>query len=200
MLSNAMLKHLFAAAIVLATTGSALAQNESVFTRNQLAGIRQSNSASMFSANQIRAQAIRNSVPRFNFSNLNNNQNTFSLNNSGSKPFSSFNRGASNVTPYLGLNNNPFGGVQDYYNVVRPQLQQQRQRNQFNRQQNQQARANQAAAIHHHRLTQMAARNPFDTTGSEAFAGTGHPFVRLDMAGTMQNLGGYFPPPQGGQR
>ncbi|MEM9352260.1 MAG: hypothetical protein AAGA92_04535 [Planctomycetota bacterium] len=196
----AMLKNLLLAALVLAPAGSALAQNDSFFTNNQLAGIRNANSASLFSANRFRSQAIRNSVPRFAFSSLNQSQNTFSLTPGANKPFSSVNRSSSNVTPYLGLNNNPFGGVQDYYNVVRPQLQQQQQRNRFNRQQNQQARVEQAAAIHHHRLTQMAARNPYSTTGSEEYSGTGHPFVRLDMAGTMQNVGGYFPPPQGGLR
>ena len=172
--------------------GNAFAQSS--YTQRQLNNLQRRNSASQYSAAAYQNRAVSTSVPRFLDSNV--SLNTYA-GRPTSKPFSSYTPSASNVTPYLSLSASPFGGVQDYYNLVRPQLQQQQQqqaRQRLTQQQRQQAKEEYYAAQRHHQLTQMAASNPFDTTGSEDFAPTGHGFTRMDLLGMVQNLGSYFPP------
>lgn len=94
------------------------------------------------------------------------------------KPFTGANSGGG-VTPYLSLSS-PFSSTAtNYYTQVRPQLQQQQANT---AQQRQNARFQQ-------QLTQMAARPPFEITGSQTMAPTGH-------AAVFQNTLNYYPQPQ----
>jgi len=84
------------------------------------------------------------------------------------------------VSPYLALNNS-FNQVSDYYNIVRPQQEQQ----QVNQQLQRQNQANQR------RLNQLAAKGPYSTRGDENSAPTGHSAV-FQSLGTYLNTGGYY--------
>ena len=140
-----------------------------------------------------------NSVARFSTSSLQNRLNTIrrdrstyatlgasSLSSfssarprSTSKPFSSVNRSPA-VSPYLGLTSS-FNQANSYYSTVRPQLDQQRAKQQALRQK----LANQS------RLSQMAAQGPYSTRGNEDAAPTGHAAV-FQSLGSYLNTGGFF--------
>ncbi|MBX3426316.1 MAG: hypothetical protein KF688_11605 [Pirellulales bacterium] len=98
------------------------------------------------------------------------------------KPFSGANNSPS-VTPYLSLSS-PFSSTAtNYYTQVRPQIDQQRA---IQQQQAQNARFQ-------HQLNSMAARPPFETSGSSTLAPTGH-------AAVFQNTLGYYPQPANSRR
>ena len=105
----------------------------------------------------------------------------------GSKPFSRVDRGPA-VSPYLALNN-PFSTAEDYYNIVKPLQEQRRTNDAVARQQYAQQR----------KLNQIAAMGPYQITGSDRFAPTGHAsgFMRL---GNYMTTGNYFAPPTQGRR
>jgi hypothetical protein len=103
------------------------------------------------------------------------------LGSSNPKPFSNINRGPA-VSPYLALNN-PFSTAEDYYNIVKPLQEQRRTNDALMRQQYSQAR----------RLNQMAAQGPFEITGTERYAPTGHASGFMKM-GSYLNTGSYFAP------
>ncbi|MEM8947083.1 MAG: hypothetical protein AAGD11_18055 [Planctomycetota bacterium] len=143
------------------------------------------NSAARFSSAQIQQSVLNQSTTSVGSAGV--NQKNF-LNPSilssapRSKPFSAVTRGPT-VSPYLALSA-PRASASDYYNVIRPQQQQQAQNQRQQLQAIQQQR----------RLNQLAARAPFSTTGDENSAPTGHAAV-FQSLGSYQNTGGYFPPP-----
>ncbi len=161
--------------VALAACSSASAQSSSVYTNAQLASIKRQNSASGYSASFVARQAVRGVAPTYAFSRVNQNlQTSYSAPRAAQKPFTNVNRGS--VSPYLGLSA-PFSSTaEQYYTQVRPQIQQQRVN-----QQNQQRYAQMQ-----HQLNAVAARPPYDPTGSETMAPTGHVAV-------FMNYGGYYP-------
>ena len=95
-----------------------------------------------------------------------------------SKPFSNF-VGQGSVTPWLGLSQPFTSPTTNYFTNVRPQLDQQR--------------ANQQMAMRNaqlqKQLNSIAAQAPYNPTGNENMAPTGHAAVYL-------NYGGYYTPVQ----
>lgn len=154
------------------------------------------NSASRFSSNQIRGQINNRGYGTAGVIGVNARTfgNAFNSVSTGAKPFQGLNRGPA-VTPYLGLSNS-FNGVSDYYNIVRPQQE-------FQRARNQQQRTNeitqQRLASQQHRLNQMAARPPFDIRGDGEISPTGHGFTYMSFT-NFQSTAGYFSPIQGLQK
>ena len=147
------------------------------------------NSSSWHSANNVRTRLNENSVSLNRFAPRNPPKRSPQA-QKPSKPFSSISRGPT-VSPYLALSN-PRGQVSDYFNIIKPQREQQR----LNRQQqrtNQQLQRQNLANLH--RLNEMAAEGPYDTRGSERMAPTGHTSFRQEYLGSYFNTGGYFPPP-----
>lgn len=143
------------------------------------------NSATKFSSQRLQNSIRRRSITSVGVGGVNSRN---FLDNSASpltrptKPFS----GATSrptVSPYLALSG-PRATASDYYNVVRPQQNLQRQN------QRQQA----FAIRRQQKLNQMAARAPYSVTGDETRMGTGHAAV-FQSLGSFQNTGGYFPPP-----
>lgn len=146
----------------------------------------QSNSASRFSTERIRNSILGQSVTNVGIAGVNSRN---FLSSTGSSPLTRPTKpftGATSrptVSPYLALSG-PRSTASDYYNVVRPQQQLQRQN------QRQQA----FAIRRQQKLNQMAARAPYSVTGDETRMGTGHAAV-FQSLGSFQNTGGYFPPP-----
>lgn len=147
------------------------------------------NSAAFFSRSQINNSILNRAVPLYGFSNANRGvlNNAFSTRpqSKPQKPFSNVQRGGTNVTPYIGLlSENPFNSsVTNYYALVRPQIEQQRQNEQIMKQN---------IAIQR-RLNDIAAMAPYNPAGSEQMAPTGHVAV-------YQNMGGFYPQVAAGQR
>lgn len=149
------------------------------------------NSASQFSTSKIE-QRLRNRSVRRAY-NPASSLGSYRPPASSSKPFSSISRGPS-VTPYLALSNS-FNQVSDYYNIVRPQRQQQtanQQQQRVNQQLQRQHLANQR------RLNELAAQGPYNPRGDENSAPTGHAAVFQNL-GTYLNTGGYFPESSSGR-
>lgn len=117
-------------------------------------------------------------INQMGYSNLRSNQ---SLSPRSSKPFSMIDRGPT-VSPYLQLDN-PLSTASDYYNVVKPLQEQRRVNDRLMQQQYMQGR----------KLNQMAAQGPYEVTGNENAAPTGHSTGFMKY-GTYNNLGGYFAP------
>ena len=164
---------------------SGLAQG---FGAAQVRQFQGSSSVKRFSTNQIRGQLNNRAVGVYGVQGV--NQRSFGA-NARSKPFQGLNRGPS-VTPYLGLSSS-FNGVSDYYNIVRPQQE-------FNRLRNQQQRTNeitqQRLAAQSHRLNQMAARPPYEIRGDSEITPTGHGTTSMSFS-NFQSTGSYFSPIQG---
>lgn len=103
------------------------------------------------------------------------------------KPFAGVDRGPA-VSPYLTLTNalnNPFSTTStDYYNIVRPQQQQER----INQ------RVAQQQYIQQKKLNQVAAQGPYSITGDDELAPTGHGSGFMQF-GAYMNTGNYFAPP-----
>jgi hypothetical protein len=145
------------------------------------------NSAKPYTIDRANRAVINRSVARTGVRGINQqayvnlNNNTPSLSSRGYKPFSMIDSGPT-VSPYLQLAN-PLSTASDYYNVVRP-LQEQRSTNdRVMRQQYAQSR----------KLNQIAAQGPYQITGNENAAPTGHGTGFMKY-GTYMNLGGYFAP------
>jgi hypothetical protein len=166
--------------LALAANARAQQQQQSVYTRNTLNNIYQNNSVRNYSSRQIFNSVLNRSVPQYSFSNVNRGLFSQTLNNSplGGKPFKNAGDNSS-VSPWLALSS-PFSSTaNNYYTQVRPQLDQQR----INQQQaarNEQLRR---------QLTSMAAQGPYNVTGNENMAPTGH-------AAAYMNYGGYYTPVQ----
>lgn len=151
-----------------------------------LNNIQSRNSVSQFSTGRITQQIRNQSVPTAGVGGVNRQnfigRGSSPLGGPASKPFSTLDRGPT-VSPYLTLSN-PFSTPSDFYNIVRPQQEQRRVNDQLLRQQYAQSR----------RLNQMAAQGPFQITGNENAAPTGHGVARMEF-GAFMNTGNFFPPP-----
>ena len=145
-------------------------QNQSSTKRYSVRGVQ----------NQVANRSVSGSgvlgVNRQSYTNLFSNSNQ-----RRSKPFNSLQRGPT-VSPYLALSGS-LNGVSDYYNIVKPQREQER----ATQQQQRQMYANQ------HRLNQIAAQGPYDLQGDENMAPTGHSTTFL-YNGNFGTTGNYFPP------
>jgi hypothetical protein len=172
---------------------SQVAQNTvSNYAAGQLRSIQGRNSAELYTISKTNQQVLNRGIPPVGVAGINRQSfnagrassmiGNSSIAGSGSKPFSRLDRGPA-VSPYLALSN-PFSTPSDYYNIVRPQQEQSRVNQQVAKQQYTQSR----------RLNQLAARGPYEITGGEGYAPTGHAsgFMRF---GTYMNTGGYFAPP-----
>jgi hypothetical protein len=168
-----------ATAALLSSVSAAWAQ-QSYFTQNQLTALRNNNSTSGFTANRLQANIYNRAVPRYNFTAVNRGLFNNSLGGGlrVQKPFSGA-RGGQSVTPYLALSEPFTSSATNYYTQVRPLLEQQR----LNQQQQQRN------AMLQRQLTAMAARPPYDPTGSQTMAPTGH-------VAAYMNYGGYYTPVQ----
>ena len=178
---------MFVTAVAL-TFGLALqaqAQQPTNFTQSQLNSLKNQNSAAAYSTQRIKSQVFNSAVPQFNFSSV--NRNIFKGATSGptkSKPFSQVQRGPS-TSPYMGLlSDNPFtSSTTNYFSNVRPQLEQQRMNEKLQMQNIKMQK----------QLEEIAARPPFDPSGSENRAPTGHAAVYQENGGVYGNHGGYYP-------
>ncbi|RIK77456.1 MAG: hypothetical protein DCC67_12680 [Planctomycetota bacterium] len=159
------------------TAGQAVGQSVG---SSQVSAIMQRNSASAYSASQIQNSIINRALPRYGTpTNYNRGllSNAFSTRQQPQRPFSNVQRGT-NVTPYIGLlSENPFNSpTTNYFALVRPQLEQQRMNE----------RIQQQNIAMQRRLNDIAAMAPYDPSGSERMAPTGH-------AAVFMNFGGYYP-------
>ncbi|MBA4107766.1 MAG: hypothetical protein C0485_18690 [Pirellula sp.] len=155
------------------------------YSQTQTNAIKNRNSAAAYSSQSIKSQVFNRSVPQFGFSSV--NRGLFKGAMSGqtkSKPFSHAQQGPS-ASPYMGLlSDNPFTSTTtNYFNNVRPQLEQQKM-NEKLMQQNIKMQK---------QLEEVSARPPYDITGSEQRAPTGHAAVYQNNGGVYGNPGGYYP-------
>ncbi len=141
------------------------------------------NSPANFTADRLRDQVVNRAVPQFGLRNVNVGAVGNALGRAN-KPFSSIAKGPS-VTPYLALDNPFTSPATSYYTQIRPQMEQQR----INQQQERQNQVMQR------QISQYSALQPYDPTGSDARAPTGH-------ASVYMNYGGYYttPAPAGARR
>lgn len=155
------------------------------YAESQRRSLQAQNSASLFTSQRALSQIVNRAVPRYSFSNVNNNVLKGVTGGSNrQKPFSQVQRGPT-VTPYLGLvSDNPFtSSTTNYFSNVRPQLEQQRMNEKLQMQNIQMQR----------QLQEVAARPPYNPTGSEDRAPTGHAAVYQNNGGVYGNPGGYYP-------
>jgi hypothetical protein len=183
-----------AVALSLVAAGSAIAQLPRTYGEQAALGIKTQNSASNFSASSLNRQILNRAVPRTGVAGVNARSYTQGILGTGnsstlgappsrsSKPFSRIDRGPT-VSPYLSLDN-PFSTATDYYNVVKPLQEQRRVNDRLMQQQYMQAK----------KLNQMAAQGPYQITGNENAAPTGHSSGFMKYANYM-NTGGYFAAP-----
>jgi hypothetical protein len=169
------------------TFGLALQANaqQANYTQSQLNSLKNQNSASTFTSQRIKNQVFNGSVPQYNFSSV--NRGLFKGAMSGqtkSKPFSQVQRGPSS-SPYMGLlSDNPFtSSTTNYFSNVRPQLEQQKMNEKLMEQNIRMQK----------QLEEISARPPYDVTGSEERAPTGHAAVYQNNGGVYGNPGGYYP-------
>lgn len=169
-----------ASAIVASQGPVALGQgNQSLYTRNTMASVTGTSSASFFSTRQMTSQIYNRAVPQNNFSNVNRGLfNAPAAGTSRSKPFANT-VGQGSVTPWLALSQPFTSPTTNYFSNVRPQLEQQRMNQQM---------ATRNAQLQH-QLNSLAAQAPYDPTGSERMAPTGH-------VAAYMNYGGYYTPVQ----
>ncbi len=155
------------------------------YAEAQLKSIKSGNSVKQYSIARENRNVINSSVTRTGVRGINQQNYLFGNNQSmaprSSKPFSMIDRGPT-VSPYLQLSN-PLSTASDYYNVVKPLQEQRNTNDRLMRQQYAQAR----------KLNQIAAQGPYQVTGNEDAAPTGHSTGFMKY-GTYMNLGGYFAP------
>jgi hypothetical protein len=156
------------------------------YAEAQLQSIQGQNSAKQFTIDRVTRSTINSGVARTGVRGVNQQNYLMGSNNQSlaprsSKPFSMIDRGPT-VSPYLQLSN-PLSTASDYYNVVRPLQEQRNTNDRLMRQQYAQAR----------KLNQIAAQGPYQVTGNENAAPTGHSTGFMKY-GTYMNLGGYFAP------
>lgn len=146
---------------------------QSSFGAAELNRLKSTTSTAQFSTDRIRSNALNSALPRSGLGQFNTGvaSNAFGRAN---KPFASISKGPS-VTPYLALDNPFTSPATSYYTQIRPQLEQQR----INQQQQKQNQYLQK------QLAQFSSQRPYDPTGSENRAPTGH-------ASVYMNYGGYY--------
>jgi hypothetical protein len=158
------------------------------YAATQLNNIKSQNSIAQFTTGRIMQQVRNSAVPPAGVGGVNRQnfigRGSSPLGGPASKPFSGLDRGPS-VSPYLTLAN-PFSTPSDFYNIVRPQQDQRAFNDRISRQQYAQSR----------KLNQMAAQGPYDITGNENAAPTGHGTGFMQFNAFM-NTGNYFPAPTG---
>jgi hypothetical protein len=162
---------------VLASPASA--QNSYVQNLNNQLKAR--NSASGFTSTYLTNQTINRTVPQYSFSNVNRGLlSNATASRSQAKPFSSYNR-ASGITPYMGLlASNPFTSTTDnYFSIVRPQLEQQKINEKLE----------QRNIMLQRQLNDIAVQGASNPQGAVDKAPTGHVAVYM-------NYGGYYTPVQ----
>lgn len=155
------------------------------YGQTQLKSLQAQNSTAGFTSQRELSRIVNRSVPRYSFSDV--NRNVFKGATSApsrQKPFSQVQRGPT-VSPYLGLvSDNPFtSSTTNYFSNVRPQLEQQRMNEKLQLQNIKMQK----------QLEEIAARPPYDPTGSEDRAPTGHAAVYQNNGGVYGNPGGYYP-------
>lgn len=178
---------MMALAIVACGAMQASAQQSLNYGQSQANAIRGSNSAAAFSSNRLRTSVYSSAVPRYNYSSVNRDLFKGAMGGSTparSKPFSQVQRGPS-ASPYMGLvADNPFTSTTtNYFNNVRPKLEQQKQNDQLMAQNIKMQQ----------QLQQLATRPPYDPTGDDKRAPTGHSAVFQQHGGMYGNPGGYYP-------
>jgi hypothetical protein len=175
-----------AALIGIVVTGS-IAHAQSQYTQSQLNSFTSRTSAQAFTSERMRSSVINRAVPQYSFSNVNRgilSGATGPKPVQRAKPFANAKQGPS-TSPYMGLlSQTPFtSSTSNYFNIVKPQLEQQR--------------ANEKLQAQNIRLQQQlgeaAAQGPYSTTGSEERAPTGHTAVYMNNGGVYGNPGGYYP-------
>jgi hypothetical protein len=166
-------------AVAVLAAGESRAQTG--FAAAEISRLSTSANAATYSADRIRKNATTAPVLRSGLGHYSPG----AVSNFGraSKPFSSISKGPS-VTPYLALDNPFTSPATSYYTQIRPQMEQQRV-NQEQQRQNQ---------LLQRQMSQYTAIRPYDPTGSEMRAPTGHAAVHM-------NYGGYYTmPAPGGKR
>jgi hypothetical protein len=164
---------------LVASASGAAAQNS--YVQNITNSWRNRNTATGFTSDMMAYRTINRSVPQYAYSNV--NRGLLSVAQSSrptQKPFSSFNR-SSGLTPYMGLlASNPFTSTTDnYFSVVRPQIEQQKINEQLQQRNLQLQR----------QLNDIALQASASPTGDKDRAPTGHVSVYM-------NYGGYYTPVQ----
>lgn len=163
------------------------AHAQASFSQTQLNQLNSRNSASAFTSQRVVSQVFNRTVPQYNFSSVNRGLFKGAMGAptaSRQKPFSQVQRGPS-VTPYLGLvSDNPFtSSTTNYFNNVRPQLEQQKVNEKLQMQNIRMQK----------QLEEVATKPPYDITGSDDRAPTGHAAVYQNNGGVYGNPGGYYP-------
>ncbi len=156
------------------------------YAEGQLKSIQGGNSVKQYTIDRENRNVLSRAVPStgvrgVNQQRYNNLSGSQSMAPRSAKPFSMIDRGPT-VSPYLQLSN-PLSSASDYYNVVRPLQEQRNTNDRLMRQQYAQSR----------KLNQIAAQGPYQITGNEEAAPTGHSTGFMKY-GTYMNLGGYFAP------
>ncbi len=156
--------------------GPALAQSS--YSDVMLNQVKSRNSASRYTSESYKNAATSRVIPRYDFSTVNRNVLTGATGGGGQKPFSSYQR-SSGISPYLGLvGNNPYTSTTDnYFKLVKPQLDAQRQNDQLTAQN---------IALQK-QLGSVASQAPYSLQGATDRAPTGHASVYF-------NYGGYYTP------
>jgi hypothetical protein len=161
------------------TASDAAAQNS--YLQNITNVWRNRNTAAGFTSDMMRYRTINRAVPQYTYSNV--NRGVLSVAQSPrptQKPFSSYNR-SSGLSPYMGmLASNPFTSTTDnYFSVVRPQIEQQKINEQLQ----------QRNLMLQRQLNDIALKGAASPTGDAERAPTGHVSVYM-------NYGGYYTPVQ----
>lgn len=151
---------------------------QSGYAASEINRLQRDSNPATYSAGRIVGQATTPPRPMTGMGHFNPSSLSTASMGRANKPFSSISRGPS-VTPYLALDNPFTSPATSYYTQIRPQLEQQRVNQQ-------QERQNQ---LMQRQISQYTAIRPFDPTGSETRAPTGHASVYL-------NYGGYYTAPQ----
>jgi hypothetical protein len=163
----------------LAASDRTFGQGASSFGQNELNAFSARNSTKVFTSDRVRANLFNRTVPQYGYSQVNRGIFSQSLSSrSPRKPFTGASSGGS-VSPWLALSDPFTSSAHNYYTQVRPQLEQQRLNQQM-------AARNQQLQ---RQLNDLAAQPPYDPTGSQNMAPTGH-------AAAFFNYGGYYQPVQ----
>jgi hypothetical protein len=154
------------------------ARAQSGFAATEINRLANSSNPSSYSAGRIVSTAVTPPRPSSGLGHFRPSSVSTATMGRANKPFSSISKGPS-VTPYLALDNPFTSPATSYYTQIRPQLEQQRVNQQ-------QERQNQ---LMQRQISQYTAVRPFDPTGSQMQAPTGH-------ASVYMNMGGYYSIPQ----
>lgn len=186
-----MVRFILGIVLVAAMASESMAQG-SQYTTAQINQFKTRNSASGFTSQRMSSSVFNRTVPRYNFSSVNQGVLRSATGSSmgGSptgtqqKPFANANMGSS-TSPYMGLlADTPFTSTTtNYFNKVRPQIEQQRMNEKL---MSQNMRLQQ-------QLQAVAAKGPYDPTGAENRAPTGHAAAYMNNGGVYGNHGGYYP-------